>query len=93
MKSCYARFSAKRFEMLVRKGWTDQECADFFDINIDTVTTWKNRHPEFTVALKRWKESPDFLVEKSLFERATGIKYDEISYEQSKVGGLGLMLD
>ena len=92
MKNCYARFSAKRFEMLVRKGWTDQECADFFDISLTSIKSWKNRHPEFVTALKNWKESADFLVEKSLYERAMGIKYDEISYEQSKTGGLGLQL-
>lgn len=93
MKSCYARFSAKRFEMLVRKGWTDQECADFFDLNISHITAWKNRHPEFLIALKNWKESADFLVEKSLFERAMGIKYDEVTYEQTKTGGLAIVKD
>lgn len=92
MKSCYARFSAKRFEALVRKGWTDQECADFFDISINTLMGWKIRHPEFLEALKNWKESADFLVEKSLYERAIGITYDEITYEKSKIGGLGVKL-
>lgn len=92
-KNCYARFSAKRFEMLVRKGWTDQECADFFDISISSITIWKNRHPEFLTALKNWKQSADYLVEKSLYERAIGFRYDEITYEKSKVGGLGIMMD
>ena len=93
MKSCYARFSAKRFEMLVRKGWTDQECADFFDISLRTLSGWKEKHPKFLQALKEWKESADFLVEKSLYERAMGIKYDEITYEKSKIGGLGIKLE
>ena len=78
MKSCYARFSAKRFEMLVRKGWTDQECADFFDISISQITLWKKNHPEFLISLKKWKESADYHVEKSLYERAMGYTHDAV---------------
>ena len=78
MKSCYARFSAKRFEMLVRKGWTDQECADFFDISISQITAWKKNHPEFLISLKNWKESADYHVEKSLYERAMGYTHEAV---------------
>ena len=85
MKSCYARFSAKRFEMLVRRGWTDQECADFFDVSINTITGWKEKHPEFMVSLKNWKESADFHVEKSLYERAMG--YTHKAVKMFVVGG------
>lgn len=84
-KEAYARFSAKRFEMLARKGWTDQECADFFDINIDTLMGWKSRHPEFAEALKKWKSSSDYHVEKSLFERAIG--YSHLAVKMFVIGG------
>jgi hypothetical protein len=77
--------------MLVRKGWTDQECADFFDISLRTLSGWKEKHPEFLQALKNWKESADYLVEKSLYDRAIGFKYDEITYEKT-VGSMGIVL-
>ena len=84
-KTHYGRFSAKRFEMLVRKGWTDQECADFFDISLSTISLWKTRHPEFMEALKKWKEDPNNRVERALFERAIG--YTHPAVKMFVIGG------
>lgn len=53
-------------------GRTDDQIAEFLEINRDTLYDWKKKYPEFSDALKSGKEEPDDQVERSLFERATG---------------------
>ena len=58
---------------LSKIGATDAQIADFFEVNIDTITEWKKVHPEFSVALKEAKaQFDDMLVEQSLARRAQG---------------------
>lgn len=58
---------------LSKIGATDAQIADFFEVNIDTITEWKKVHPEFSVALKEAKaQFDDILVEQSLARRAQG---------------------
>lgn len=58
---------------LSKIGATDAQIADFFEVNIDTITEWKKVHPEFSVALKEAKaQFDDVLVEQSLARRAQG---------------------
>lgn len=59
-------------------GATDQELADFFEVDLRTLYRWKNDFPEFCHALKVGKEVADERVERSLFQRATGYEQDAV---------------
>lgn len=63
--------------LLAKRGWTDAEMAEFFKVNRDTWYEWKNRHPEFSEALKDWKVEADARVERTLYEKATGYEHPE----------------
>ncbi|MGW6120454.1 hypothetical protein ACWFRF_15535 [Nocardia sp. NPDC055165] len=73
-------------------GATDEELADFFDVNVDTIYTWKNRHKIFSEAIKSGKASADADVADRLHQRATGfswienqpIKVKEVLYDNGK---------
>ena len=56
---------------LARKGLTDQEIGDVFDITRQTICNWK-QSPEFFDTLKESKDGADAIVERSLCERASG---------------------
>lgn len=57
---------------------TDQELADFFEVNVATLNRWKAIYPEFCASIKAGKEHADERVERSLFQRATGYEQDEV---------------
>ena len=63
---------------LCEHGFTDQELADFFEIDIATLYRWKSAHPEFRDAIKSAGEIADERVERSLYQKAVG-------YEQNAV--------
>lgn len=63
-------------------GLTDKDIADFFDIAESTFYEWKEAYPKFSAALKKGKLPADAKVVDSLFKRATGYKYKEITYEK-----------
>lgn len=64
--------------MLSQLGATDQEIADFFEVDVRTIYRWKHDHPEFCQALKTGKEVADERVERSLYQRAIGYEQDEV---------------
>ncbi len=70
----YARQAAKLAEL----GATDQEVADFFEIDVRTVYRWKHDYPEFCQALKAGKDIADDRVERSLYQKAIGYEQDEV---------------
>lgn len=63
-------------------GATDLEIADFFEIAESTLYLWKKEHTEFSEAIKRGKLTADAEVANSLFKRANGYQYDEVTYEK-----------
>lgn len=65
---------------LARKGWTDKEIADFYEVSEQTVNNWKQRNPEFLESLKLGKEEADRKVERSLFEKATGYSHPDTHF-------------
>ena len=79
----------EKIKKLYLDGWTDQKVADFLGITKRAITHWKQIN-NFISPLKDWKTQADAKVEKSLYKRALGIKYDEVTYEKSNVGGLGI---
>lgn len=70
----------KKVEAVARRGWTDREMAEFFEVDPATWWRWKGQAPEFCKALKEWKQEADERVERTLYERACGyaVKEDKI---------------
>lgn len=68
----------KQAEKLALLGATDQEMADFFEVDVRTVYRWKHDHDEFCQALKAGKEVADERVERSLYQKAIGYEQDEV---------------
>lgn len=73
-KDDYARQAQKLAEL----GATDQELADFFDVDVRTVYRWKHDHDEFCQSLKVGKDIADERVERSLYQKAIGYEQDEV---------------
>ncbi len=63
-------------EKLCLLGATDEEMADFFDVDVRTLYRWKAVHEEFCQAIKTGKEVADERVERSLYARAVGYTFD-----------------
>ena len=84
--SKFDKVDLKQIEKLAKKGWTDAEMADFFDVTEQTFNNWKIAHPEFFESLKSWKDEYDYKVERSLAERAVGYsnKEDKIFNDNGK---------
>lgn len=53
-----------------RDGLTDLQISKNIGVAMSTFCDWKNKHPEFSEALKRSKEVADFEVESALFKKA-----------------------
>lgn len=69
---------AEQVKKIAELGATDQEVADFFDIDVRTVYRWKHDYPEFCQALKIGKEVADERVERSLYQKAIGYEQEEV---------------
>lgn len=53
-------------------GATDEELADFFNVNVATLNRWKKQFPEFRESLKKGKAVADANVASKLYNRAIG---------------------
>lgn len=69
---------AEQAKKIAELGATDQEVADFFDVDVRTIYRWKHDYPEFCQALKVGKEVADERVERSLYQKAIGYEQDEV---------------
>lgn len=65
-------------QKLCQLGATDQEIADFFEVEVRTIYRWKAEHDDFCQALKAGKEVADERVERSLFQKAIGYEQEEV---------------
>lgn len=74
----YHESYAKQVQKLAELGATDQEVADFFEVDVRTVYRWKHDHEEFCQALKVGKDVADERVERSLYQKAIGYEQDEV---------------
>lgn len=59
-------------------GATDQEIADFFEVDVRTIYRWKHAHEDFCQSIKSAKDAADERVERSLYQRAIGYEQDEV---------------
>ena len=64
-------------EMCRLFGALDHELAVFFKVAERTIRKWRSRYPEFHEACAVAKEEADHLVERRLWERATGYSHPE----------------
>ena len=76
----FDNLNMEQVQQLVAKGFTDLEMANFFDVAESTWYLWKNEHPEFSEALKDWKDTADEQVIRSLFERAIGYEHTDTKF-------------
>lgn len=58
-------------------GVTNDQIADFFNINVDTITEWCKSYPEFREAYYKGKMGADAAVAASLYHRALGYKHND----------------
>lgn len=69
---------AEQARKLCLLGATDQEMADFFDVEVRTIYRWKAEHDEFCQSVKAGKDVADERVERSLYQKAVGYEQDEV---------------
>lgn len=67
-----------------RDGLTDEQIAHNMGIAYSTFKEWKKKYSAFSATLKRNKEVVDRIVENSLFKRAVGYDYEEVTKERRK---------
>lgn len=63
---------AKQCYKLCLLGAIDQDLADFFEVDRDTIKNWAKKHPEFDEARRKGKMMADAEVASKLYERAIG---------------------
>lgn len=78
--SDYDRVDLEQVQLLMEKGFTDQELADFLKVTRTTITNWKQAHQEFLSTIKLGKDEADRKVERSLFECATGYSHPDTHF-------------
>jgi len=86
--SKYGGVDLEQVSKLAKAGWTDQEMADFFEVDISTWHRWKGKHSSFRESLRDWKKEADQRVERSLYESALGYVSYEIVEELTAGNGL-----
>ncbi len=69
---------AAQASKLAALGATDQEVADFFEVDVRTIYRWKHVHEDFCQSLKVGKDIADERVERSLYQKAIGYEQDEV---------------
>jgi len=65
-----------------RDGLTEAQIAIKMKIAMSTLSEWKIRFSELSEALKEEKEVADTKVVNSLYQRAVGYSYDEVTQER-----------
>jgi len=66
------------------QGATDEDLARYFHVTERTINTWKGKYIEFNSALKENKPKADNVVERSLFEKATGYSHPAVHVSNYK---------
>jgi hypothetical protein len=75
--SKYKEEYCKQAEKICLLGATDEFLADYFEVNVSTLSEWKVKHPEFREAIKKGKDDADLKVAESLYNRACGYSHKE----------------
>jgi len=59
-------------------GATDDELANFFEVNEDTIYEWKKVHPTFSDSIRKGKVQADANVADRLYQRAMGYEHPDV---------------
>ncbi len=59
---------------MCRKGWTNEEIAEYIGIAVSTYYEWIKKYPEFSEAVGEGKEYSVATVENALYQKACGIE-------------------
>lgn len=70
----YKEEYAEQAYKLCLLGHTDDELAEFFEVDVSTIHRWKHDHPNFCDSIKKGKEVADVEVVMALRKRALGMK-------------------
>ena len=81
-------FDFVKIKKLAECGLIDENFANVFGIEKRTWNNWKKQDQEFNSLLKNGKELSDKNVEQSLYKRAMGYQYQEVTQEPDKDGQL-----
>jgi hypothetical protein len=73
---------------LALMGKTQPEIAKAIGVDEDTVIRWRKEFPEFAGAIKESKDQADAVVVASLYQRACGYEYTEISVKDDPEKGI-----
>lgn len=76
----------KKVKLFAEKGLTDEQLAAVLGISRETVDSYKKGWPEFSDTLKKARTLSDGKVVKSLYKRALGYEYDEVTVEGVLIG-------
>jgi transposase-like protein len=88
-KSLYnPEFHPKKAGELALMGKTNEEIAKTLGITTETLNQWRKQFPEFSDSIKGNKDQADAPVVKSLYQRALGYEYTEISEKHDPEKGL-----
>ena len=79
------KIDIERVKKIAKYGLTDVELGDVLGVDERTIRRWKE-NPDFLSALKSGKLEADKHIINSLYHRAKGIKYTEITTEKDKEG-------
>jgi hypothetical protein len=61
------------YQLCRQHGYTEEKVAELLGVHLNTLRAWKDRHPEFQVAIRRGKDEFDSEnVETALLKRAKG---------------------
>ena len=68
-------------------GATDERLANFFEVSVTTINTWKEKYPNFLLSIREGKEEADANVAHALYNRALGYSHphDHISNFQGEI--------
>lgn len=73
----YKAIYAVQVEKLCKLGATDEEIAQFFEINVRTLNRWKKDYPKFCQSIKKGKILADVEIADKLYNRASGYDVQE----------------
>jgi len=73
---------------LALMGKTNPEIAGALGVTPETLNQWRRQFPEFADAIKKNKDQADSVVVASLYQRACGYEYTEISVKEGPEGAI-----
>jgi hypothetical protein len=72
--------------ILAVRGFSNQEIAEAFGVGLSEVKLWEREYPDFKECLSRCKDMQDHVVERSLYNVATGYSYPAVDIKVDKDG-------